>query len=113
MSFWKRATRSVAPGICFAIPAFARTPTCTRSAIRFDPWQTNSAIADGASIRSYIRDTAQTYGIDSKVYFAHRVKRASWSSATALWTLEAERGTESEPVSFTCNFLLGCTGYYD
>ena len=79
----------------------------------FRPWHSNSAIADGASIRSYIRDTAKAFGIDRKIYFRHRVKRASWSSADALWTLEAERGSEREPVSFTCNFLIGCTGYYD
>ena len=79
----------------------------------FRPWQTNTAIADGASIRSYIRDTAQIYGIDRKICFGHRVKRASWSSAEALWTIEAEHGSQREPVSFTCNFFLGCTGYYD
>ena len=79
----------------------------------FRPWQTNAAIADGASIRSYIRDTAQIYGIDRKICFGHRVKRASWSSAEALWTIEAEHGSQREPVSFTCNLFLGCTGYYD
>jgi monooxygenase len=79
----------------------------------FRPWQANAAIADGASIRSYIRDTARTFGIDRKIYFGHRVKRASWSSAEALWTIAAEHGDEREPVSFTCAFLFGCTGYYD
>lgn len=79
----------------------------------FRPWRSNAAIADGASIRSYIRDTAQACGIDRKIYFRHRVRRASWSSADALWTIECERGSENEPVSFTCNFLIGCTGYYD
>ena len=79
----------------------------------FRPWHSNAAIADGASIRSYIRDTAQAFGIERNVYFQHRVKRAFWSSADALWTVEAERGSEREPVFLTCNFLIGCTGYYD
>lgn len=79
----------------------------------FRPWHSNAAIADGASIRSYIRGTAQAFGIDRHIYFRHRVRRASWSSADALWTIEGERGGENEPVSFTCNFLIGCTGYYD
>jgi cation diffusion facilitator CzcD-associated flavoprotein CzcO len=43
----------------------------------------------------------------------HRVKTASWFSADALWTIDVERGEEHEPVRFTCNFLFGCTGYYD
>ncbi|MFY9894505.1 MAG: NAD(P)/FAD-dependent oxidoreductase [Xanthobacteraceae bacterium] len=79
----------------------------------FRPWQSNASIAEGGLIRSYIRETAEAYGIDRKIRFRHRVKRASWSSAEALWTIEAERGADREPVRFTCNFLFGCTGYYD
>ncbi len=79
----------------------------------FRPWLSNAAIADGDSIRTYIRETAQAYGIDGKIRFQHRVERASWSSAGAVWTVEAECGPEKEPVLLTCNFLFTCTGYYD
>jgi monooxygenase len=79
----------------------------------FRPWQSNAAIAEGGAIRAYIRETAQAYGIDRKIRFRHRVTRASWSSADALWTLEVERGAAHEPLTVTCNFLFGCTGYYD
>jgi cation diffusion facilitator CzcD-associated flavoprotein CzcO len=79
----------------------------------FRPWVSNAAIADGESIRTYIRETADAYGITGRIRFGHRVKRASWSSADAKWTIEAERGDEREPVRFTCRFLFGCTGYYD
>jgi monooxygenase len=41
------------------------------------------------------------------------VWRASWLSADALWTVEAESGPEKTIVRFTCNFLYLCTGYYD
>ena len=53
----------------------------------FRPWLSNAAIADGPSIRSYIRETAEAYGIDRKIRFRHRVASASWSSADALWTV--------------------------
>ena len=79
----------------------------------FRPWQSDAAIAEGGAIRAYIRETAQAYGIDRKIRFQHRVTRASWSSADALWTLEVERGEAHEPLTVTCNFLFGCTGYYD
>jgi monooxygenase len=79
----------------------------------FHPWQKNSSISDGESIRTYIRETAEAYGIDRHIRFRHRVKSASWSSADALWTVEVERGPEREPVRLTCNFLFACTGYYD
>jgi cation diffusion facilitator CzcD-associated flavoprotein CzcO len=79
----------------------------------FRPWQSNASIADGESIRTYICETAEAYGIDRNIRVRNRVTRASWSSADALWTIEAERGPERTPVRFTCNFLFGCTGYYD
>ncbi|HEV2708387.1 MAG TPA: NAD(P)/FAD-dependent oxidoreductase [Pyrinomonadaceae bacterium] len=80
---------------------------------RFRPWQDAKAIADGPSILNYIRETAAEFGVDKMVRYGHRVKRASWSSEGARWTLEAETGPEKAVVRFTCNFLYLCTGYYD
>lgn len=79
----------------------------------FRPWTSNTAIADGESIRTYIRETAEAYGITRRIRFHHRVKSASWSTKDALWTIEAEPGDGREAVFFTCRFLFGCTGYYD
>jgi monooxygenase len=81
----------------------------------FKPWTEPKAIADGPRILNYVRETAAQNGIDQKIRFNHRVKRASWSSADTRWTVEAERtvgeGTV-ETVRFTCNFLFMCSGYY-
>ncbi|HXP56166.1 MAG TPA: NAD(P)/FAD-dependent oxidoreductase [Streptosporangiaceae bacterium] len=105
---------------------------------RFRPWTGAKAIADGPSILRYVRDTAAEAGIDRHIRFGYRVTRAAWSSAEARWTVEATHqaaatgnGTststdpngsapETTPASpatattetFTCNFLLMCTGYY-
>jgi cation diffusion facilitator CzcD-associated flavoprotein CzcO len=79
----------------------------------FRPWEDAKAIADGPSILKYVRDTAAENGIDQKIRFRHRVTRASWSSADAVWTVDAERGPEKEPVRITCNFLFMCSGYYN
>ena len=57
----------------------------------FKPWTHAKAIADGASILQYVRETAAENGIDRHIRFGHRVVRAGWSSETALWTVEAER----------------------
>jgi monooxygenase len=78
----------------------------------FRPWRHRKAIADGASIREYIRETAQEYGIDRKIRFGHQVERASWSSRDAAWTIDAT-GPEGTPVRLACNFLCMCSGYYD
>jgi cation diffusion facilitator CzcD-associated flavoprotein CzcO len=81
----------------------------------FKPWTEPQAIADGPSILKYVRETATENGIDRKVRFHHKVKRASWSTQEARWTVEAERGAgdgASDIVRFTCNFLFSCAGYY-
>jgi monooxygenase len=81
----------------------------------FKPWTEPKAIADGPRILNYVRETAADNGIDRKIRFNHRVRRASWSSPEARWTVEAERaGGEgcTETVRFTCNFLFMCSGYY-
>lgn len=83
----------------------------------FRPWREAKAIADGPSILTYICETAAAYGIDQKIRFDHKVRRATWSSSTTRWTVEVERGPDKEPnkeiVEFTCNFLFMCSGYYD
>ena len=82
----------------------------------FKPWTEPKAIADGPRILNYVRETAAENGIDRNIRFNHRVKRASWSSPQARWTVEAERsqgdGT-TETVRFTCSFLFMCSGYYN
>ncbi|WP_119677692.1 flavin-containing monooxygenase [Indioceanicola profundi] len=79
----------------------------------FRPWLGGKAFADGPSIRDYVRETAAEHGIDRKIRFGHRVTHASWSTADALWTVQAEVGPDNAPARFTCNFLYVCSGYYD
>lgn len=78
----------------------------------FRPWKAAKAIADGPSILTYVRETAAAYGIDKKIRFHHRVRRAEWSTPDARWTVEVVQGPEEKIVHLTCNFLLMCSGYY-
>src|SRR5690606_18191788 len=41
-----------------------------------------------------------------------KVVHASWSSADACWTVEAEHGEAHEKRRYTCRFLYMCSGYY-
>ncbi|MEO7178313.1 MAG: NAD(P)/FAD-dependent oxidoreductase [Allosphingosinicella sp.] len=70
-------------------------------------------MADGPSILRYVNDTADRYGIRDHIRFRHQVRRADWSSAEARWLVEAERGDGGERISFTCNWLHICSGYYN
>ena len=56
----------------------------------FKPWEEPKAIADGPSILKYVKDTARDYGIDRRIRYGHQVRRASWSTADACWTVESE-----------------------
>ena len=76
----------------------------------FKPWTEAKAIADGPSILKYVRETAAENGIDRHIRYNHLVKRASWSTEDAAWTVEAEVGGEVR--RFTCSFLFLCGGYY-
>src|SRR5258708_38645534 len=72
-------------------------------------------MADGEVILNVVRETAAENGIEQEIRLRHRVKRASWSTPDARWTVEAERISgegATEIITFTCNFLFMCSGYY-
>jgi monooxygenase len=79
----------------------------------FRPWTNPKAIADGPSILSYVRETAEAYGVDRKIRYQHRVEGARWSSRDARWTVQARDLASGQTVELTCGFLYVCAGYYD
>ena len=78
----------------------------------FKPWKGKKAIADGADIRSYIRETAAENGIDKHIRYHSKVVRADWSSADATWTVTVERQDTGKTEELTCSFFFSCSGYY-
>ena len=76
----------------------------------FKPWTDPKAIADGPSILRYIDDTAREFGIEDKIRYAQRMVSAAWSSPDARWTVEIDHA--GERISYTCDFLYMCSGYY-
>jgi monooxygenase len=79
----------------------------------FRPWTDPKAIADGASILAYLRDTAETYGVDRHITYNRRVERAKWSTTDARWEVEARDPKTGELHRVYARFLFSCTGYYD
>lgn len=79
----------------------------------FRPWHDLKVLADGASIRQYIADTAAEYGVEEKISYGIKVLAADWSSAEGRWTVVALHEGTGEPRTYTCGFLVSCTGYYD
>jgi cation diffusion facilitator CzcD-associated flavoprotein CzcO len=75
------------------------------------PWSKPKAIADGTSIRNYIKECAEINGIDHKILFHHKLVAADWSSQQQQWNLTAE--THGQTKEFRGRFIIFSTGYYD
>ncbi|WP_183092361.1 flavin-containing monooxygenase [Nocardioides stalactiti] len=80
---------------------------------KFRPWHELKVLADGPSIRNYIADTAQEYGVDQKIHYGLKIVGADWSSSDARWTVTAVVEATGEQRTYTCGFLISCTGYYN
>ncbi|KAA0024100.1 flavin-containing monooxygenase [Antrihabitans cavernicola] len=79
----------------------------------FRPWHGTKILADGTSIREYIKATADEYGVTENIRFGRKVVRADWSSADGIWTVEAFDETTGNSETYTSKFLVGATGYYN
>lgn len=78
----------------------------------FRPWESSKGIADGASIKSYIRDTARENGIDRQIIYNHRVISTNWDSREELWHVQARRKGVQKAVLFKARWIFSGTGYY-
>ena len=80
---------------------------------KFRPWMDVKVLADGPSIQQYIADTAAEYGIDDKIHYGLKVLTAEWSSPEGRWTVTAQHEATRETRTYTCCYLISCTGYYN
>jgi hypothetical protein len=77
------------------------------------PWWGLKVLADGASIRDYLVDTAHESGIDEHIHHGLKITRADWSSAQQRWTVSAVAEARGEAQTFRCRQLTMSTGYYN
>ena len=80
---------------------------------QFRPWQDAKVLADGATIRNYLADTAREHGIDQAIRYGLQITRADWSSAERRWTVTALDEASGATRVFGCAQLVMCTGYYN
>lgn len=77
----------------------------------FNPWQKANPIATGASIKEYLGDTAEKFGIDKHFEFRHKVVGAEWRSEEQQWRLDVDN--EGRRKIYYAKFVIMGTGYYD
>lgn len=79
----------------------------------FKPWISAVNLADGPSILNYIKEAAQEHHVEDKIRFNAYVDSIAWDSGDANWTLNYTDKTSGESKQIKCNFINGCTGYYN
>ncbi len=79
----------------------------------FRPWTGGKVLADGASIKNYVAETAKENDVERHIRYGVAVKTADWSSTDKCWTLTAENEQTGDQETYTASFLVGCTGYYN
>lgn len=79
----------------------------------FKPWTEAKAIADGPSIRNYVRETADEYDITRHIQFDTKIVAADWSSPDQVWHITAEDTKTGKRSELTTRFLFMCGGYYN
>ncbi|MET4028282.1 monooxygenase [Marinobacter sp. MBR-99] len=79
----------------------------------FRPWTGGKVLADGASIKQYVADTARENDVERNIRYGVAVKTADWSSEEKCWKLTAVNEKTGEAETYTASFLVGCTGYYN
>lgn len=84
----------------------------------FRPWNEARTLADGPSIKRYVKETAEEYGVMQNLHLNIEIEHASWNSADNHWTLtgkNTDKNTDKkngELVTFHSQFLVMCSGYY-
>ncbi|KAH8586220.1 monooxygenase flavin-binding family protein-like protein [Bisporella sp. PMI_857] len=75
------------------------------------PWKSDKVIADGESIRNYIKESAEEFGIDERILFHHKLLGADWNSKVERWYLKVN--ANGQETGFSARFVIFSTGYYD
>lgn len=78
----------------------------------FKPWRSDQAIADGPSIKAYLKETAEENGIDRHIRYRHRVQRIDWSDEAQCWTVQAYDEASDATVELKTRWIFSASGYY-
>ena len=79
----------------------------------FRPWTDTKVLADGASIKGYVGQTADEYGVREHIRFGQQVLNCSWDSNTQRWSVLTRDTHSGAEQTWTARFLVGATGYYN
>ena len=108
----RRAMPSAAPGTCSGIPASGPTPTCSRSATRSGRGRRPRRSPTGPRSVTYVRETAASTASTARSASGTASCARRWSTRGRALDRRGGAHRHRRDRALTCNFLLGCTGYY-
>ena len=79
----------------------------------FRPWEGGKTLADGPSIRNYVRTVADEYKITPYIQFNSKVTKLEFSSTTDLWTLTISDVSTGKARQIQSGFITSAAGYYN
>ena len=78
----------------------------------FRPWVGDKTLADGPSIRDYVRKTAEEYEVTPYIQFNSKVTALDFSRADDFWTLTITDAKTGKTRLIHARFITSCAGYY-
>ncbi|MGH8457237.1 MAG: flavin-containing monooxygenase [Stenotrophobium sp.] len=97
----------------FRYPGIRSDSDMSTFGFNFRPWREPKVLADGASIKRYVSETAERYHVTPHIRFGRKVVHAAWSSTQARWTVAAHNAESGQDETYTARFLIAATGYYN
>ena len=78
----------------------------------FKLWKEEKALADGASIKAYIAETAREYQVDRKIRFRHRVIDINWITDKQRWQVKLKKEDNNDVTTVEAKWIFNAAGYY-
>jgi cation diffusion facilitator CzcD-associated flavoprotein CzcO len=80
---------------------------------QFKPWRDYRTLADGTSIRNYLGEAAQDFGVADRIEYGIQCTAADWDSDAQLWNISATHEPTGEKRSYQARFVVSAQGYYN
>jgi len=78
----------------------------------FKPWTNPKALADGPSIKAYLNEAIDEYGVRNNIQFGVKVVSANWKDDESEW-LVTVKDHEGDEQNLRTRVLFMCSGYYN
>lgn len=80
---------------------------------QYKPWMKEKAIAPGAEIKDYLRETVNEFGLAEHLRLGTRVESLNWSSAGSVWEVTLRDVPTGRNDVVRARFVVSGTGYFD